>query len=90
MANGQTIIELWKNGVRVNKKTKLLQNRRPKFRKSDKETLPFIKSLRIETEKSNKKFLKSVFSRVNGDVNRRRHRIDTIFIRSRKTNTKSR
>ena len=73
-----------------NEKSKAQQNRRPKFTENNEDTLAFIKSLRKETEKSNKNFLMSVFTRVNGDVNRRRRRRDTMFIISRKTDTKSR
>lgn len=71
-------------------KSNLQQNRRPKFTQSNEDTLTFIKNLRKETEKSNKNFLMSVFSRVNGDVNGKRRKRQTNFIIRRKADTKSR
>ena len=73
-----------------NENSNLQQSRRPKFRKSNDETLAFIQNLRKETEKNNKNFLMTVFSRVNGDVNRKRRKRETNYVVNRKTDTKSR
>ena len=73
-----------------NEKSQPQQNRRPKFTQSSEDTLTFIKNLRKETEKSNKNFLMSVFSRVNGDVNGKRRKRNTKNMIRRKADTKSR
>lgn len=73
-----------------NERSKLQQNRRPKFTQSSEDTLTFIKNLRKETEKSNKNFLMSVFSRVNGDVNGKRRKRNTKYMIRRQADTKSR
>ena len=73
-----------------NRKSQLQQNRRPKFTKSSEDTLTFIKNLRKETEKSNKNFLMSVFSRVNGDVNGKRRKRNAKYKMRRTADTKSR
>ena len=58
------------------------RSRRPKFDRTSDNTLSAIKSLREETEKSNKNFLMSVFSRVNGGKRKRRH---TKYILNRRS-----
>ena len=54
--------------------TKGQRSRRPKFKNTRDDTLSAIQTLREETEKRNKNFLMSVFSRVNGNSNSRRRR----------------
>ena len=62
------------------------RSRRPKFEQTSDNTLSAIRTLREETEESNKNFLMSVFSRVNGK-RRRRH---TNYLLNRGVNIRSR
>ena len=64
------------------------RSRHPKFERNSDATLSAIKALREETEASNKNFLMSVFSRVNGgeaDTRKRRH---SNYLLNRNTNVK--
>ena len=65
------------------------QSRHPKFERTSDDTLSAIKALREETEKSNKNFLMSVFSRVNGGAHSRKRR-HSNYLLNRNSNVRYR